>query len=342
MKKLQSDLLEWYYREHRKLPWRETSEPYRIWLSEIMCQQTQVVTVIPYYERFLERYPRIEDLAQAEEDDVYKLWEGLGYYSRAKRLILCAREVLAKYQGVFPKTYSEMVKLPGIGPYTAGAILSIAYNLKEPAIDGNVMRVYSRLYEIDADVGKPGANKAFDSYVRKDLPEDVRHFNQALMELGATICTPTKPSCDKCPIATYCKAKQLNLQMTLPVKSKKAKKKHKTMAVLYIEHKGEFLLEKRSTEGLLANLWGFPVMELEQGFDDGKIQDYLQENYGLTVMFEDVLNEKKHVFTHLVWHMTLYHYVTPQIIKIDQPETVWVRKEEVKQYPLPRAFLKLL
>lgn len=342
MMTFQKNLLDWYYREHRQLPWRESHEPYRIWLSEIMCQQTQVATVIPYYLRFLERFPTVFDLALAGEDEVYKLWEGLGYYSRAKRLILCARMIVETYEGVFPKTYKELVKLPGIGPYTAGALLSIAYNIKEPAIDGNVMRVYSRLYQIETDVGKPGAAKAFDPFVRQDLPEDVRHFNQALMELGARICTPTKPLCEKCPIQEACLAKAKNLQTTLPVKAPKPKKKHQTIGVILVEHKGKYMLEKRGTQGLLANLWGLPTVKLDKGFDDGLIRDTLLENYGLTATFDAEIVKKKHVFTHLIWDMTLYRYTIKERIHIDEPETAWVHLEGVSDYPLPTAFLKLL
>ncbi len=225
-KLLQENILAWYEINHRLLPWRETrNPPYNIWLSEIMCQQTQVATVIPYYQRFLEVYPTIFDLAKAKEDDVYKLWEGLGYYSRANRLMQCSKVIVNQYQGIFPRSKKEMLNLPGIGPYTAGAILSIAYDIKEPAIDGNVMRVYSRLYEIHDEVGKPGASKAFDHYVRKDLPKNVSHFNQGLMELGATICTPTNPKCFSCPVIDLCKANKNNTTDILPVKTKKTKKK---------------------------------------------------------------------------------------------------------------------
>lgn len=338
----QQNLLEWYHEHHRKLPWRETSDPYRIWLSEIMCQQTQVATVIPYYERFLQAYPTVLSLAKAEEDHIYKLWEGLGYYSRAKRLMLCAREVVDNYDGRFPDTYREMIKLPGIGPYTAGAILSIAFNKKEPAIDGNVMRVYSRIYNIFEDVGKPGAAKAFDPFVRADLPEDVCHFNQGLMELGARICTPTSPKCDECPVRGYCEARRLKIQETLPVKSKKPKKKHKTMAVIFIENQDQCMLEKRGTEGLLANLWGFPVVEMTNGFDDNAVRDHIEETYGLSVVYEGIISSKKHVFTHLIWEMTLYRYSCDKVVNIDEPETVWIDEKAIGDYPLPTAFLKLL
>lgn len=334
---MQEQLINWYIDNHRKLPWRTTHNPYYIWLSEVMCQQTQVATVIDYYERFIQRFPHIEDLAKAHEDQVYKLWEGLGYYSRAKRLMLCAREVVAAYEGVFPKTYKEIVGLPGIGPYTAGAVLSIAYGVKEPAIDGNVMRVYSRLHCITEDVGKGDARKVFDPYVRKDLPDQVSFFNQGLMELGATICTPTKPLCDQCPIKDHCQAKEKGIQDTLPVKAPKAKKKIKKMTVAYIQYGDQVLVEKRGTEGLLANLWGFPIVA-----SDIDMVAWLEDTYGLKVTRLEEMVEKKHVFTHLVWEMTMIRYKAEEKIVIDDPEVHWTEDKTFKVYPLPTAFRKLL
>lgn len=341
MKTMQEALLKWYIVEQRRLPWRETKDPYLIWLSEIMCQQTQVATVISYYNRFVERYPTVYDLAVAKEDDVYKLWEGLGYYSRAARLMLCAKVIVEQYDGQFPKSYKEMIRLPGIGPYTAGAILSIAFNIKEPAIDGNVMRVYARLYKLEEDIGKAQARKVFDSYVRRDLPEDVCHYNQGIMELGARICTPTKPECNICPIVKWCQAKKEQLQNILPIKQPKPKKKHKKMIVAYIECEGRILLEKRGTKGLLANLWGFPIVEAIS-MDDVLVEDYIEETYGIRVTNGYVSVKKKHVFTHLIWDMTCVHYTTSKTIQIDNPEVEWVLESDINRYPLPVAFTKLL
>ncbi len=339
---MQQQLIDWYEENHRKLPWRETSHPYYIWLSEIMCQQTQVTTVIDYYNRFIQKFPHIEDLANATEDEVYKMWEGLGYYSRAKRLMLCAREVVAGYDGVFPRTYKEIIKLPGIGPYTAGAVLSIAYGVIEPAIDGNVMRVYSRLYNITDDVGKADARMKFDPYVREDLPEEISYFNQGLMELGATICTPTKPSCDQCPIAEHCMAKTLGIQSTLPVKTPKAKKKVKKMTVAYIQHGDEVMVEKRGTQGLLANLWGFPITESESDGHQNNVEGWLEDNYGLKVKVVEEIMQKKHVFTHLVWEMTMIRYEAEEKVAIEDPEVHWSKDKSFEKYPLPTAFRKLL
>lgn len=339
---MQEALINWYSDHHRKLPWRATDNPYYIWLSEIMCQQTQVATVIDYYNRFIEEFPHIDDLAKATEDEVYKMWEGLGYYSRAKRLMLCAKEVVEGYDGVFPNTYNEIIKLPGIGPYTAGAVLSIAYGVKEPAIDGNVMRVYSRLYHLTDDIGKADARKKFDPYVRKDLPEEISYFNQGLMELGARICTPTKPSCDQCPIANHCEAKRLGIQTSLPIKAPKAKKKVKQMTVAYIHHGDEVLVEKRGTAGLLANLWGFPITETESDGHKKGIIGWIEDNYGLKVMEVEEIIRKKHVFTHLVWEMTMIRYEAEEKVAIDDPEVHWTEDRGFDKYPLPTAFRKLL
>ena len=336
---MQQKLIKWYEKYHRNLPWRETNDPYCIWLSEIMCQQTQVATVVGYYHRFLEKYPTIHDLALANEDDVYKLWEGLGYYSRAKRLMLCARQVVDQYDGAFPQTYKQMIKLPGIGPYTAGAVLSIAFGVQEPAIDGNVMRVYSRLYNLSVDVGKADARKAFDPYVRNDLPQQVSHFNQGLMELGATLCTPTKPKCESCPVKAHCNARELGIQDNLPFRTPKAKKKHKQMTVAYVTCGSHVLIEKRNIEGLLANLWGFPISETT---DHEEMALWLSEIYGLDVKTGEVMAKKKHVFTHLVWDMTLVHFEAESMASPEDPEVHWTRDEDFTEYSLPTAFRKLL
>ncbi|PKM55605.1 MAG: A/G-specific adenine glycosylase [Firmicutes bacterium HGW-Firmicutes-3] len=342
MKTFQASLLKWYKLNYRKLPWRATRDPYKIWLSEIMCQQTQVATVTSYYNRFLKSYPDIISLSMATEDDVYKLWEGLGYYSRAKRLMQCARVVTQNYSGVFPRTYEEIIDLPGIGPYTAGAIASIAFDIKMPAVDGNVLRVYSRLYGVEEDVGKPGTKKKIEAMVSADLPEDVRDYNQALMELGALICVPRNPKCDICPVCNFCRARIKNIQNSLPIKTPKAKKEIKKMMVAYVVFEDQVLLEKRGTEGLLANLWGFPIIEVEENYPSKEMMAYLEDNYGLHVIEEAVITTKKHVFTHLIWDMTLIRYRTRSISVIEDPEVAWIHPEAISYYPLPTAFLKLL
>lgn len=221
----QQALLTWFEANKRDMPWRRTYAPYHIWLSEIMLQQTQVATVIPYFERYIKKYPTIEDLAEGDETEVLKLWEGLGYYSRARRLIPCAQQVMRDHNGKFPKDYKTLIKLPGIGPYTAGAILSIAYNLKFPAVDGNVKRVFSRMYEIDEPVNDPKQHKVFETLVQEVIPDDARNFNQAIMELGALICKPSSPNCGACPVTDNCLAYKNGHQQVLPLYKKKPDKK---------------------------------------------------------------------------------------------------------------------
>lgn len=337
----QKKILAWYEVNARVLPWRKDSNPYRIWLSEIMLQQTQVITVIDYFNKFIKRYPTVEALASAEEETVLKLWEGLGYYSRARRLIPCAQMVLDSFDGQFPEHYSDMIKLPGVGSYTAGAVLSIAYNKKVPAVDGNVMRVYARLYNLDWDISIAKTKKAFEELVLETLPEDRRHFNQALMELGALICTPKSPKCDVCPLVTDCLAKQAGVANTLPVKTKKIKKKHMKKIVLTIECDGEILLIKRPNEGLLAGLWGLACFDYDEPLEES-IPYWLEENLDLDYVSHEKLKESKHVFTHLIWDMTLIKVIVKDKKVVDFPEVVWIKVESLSEYALPTAFKKLL
>lgn len=337
----QNKLLAWYQVNARVLPWREDSNPYKIWLSEVMLQQTQVITVIDYFNRFIKRYPTVEALASAEEEKVLKLWEGLGYYSRARRLIPCAQMVVERFDGQFPKDYSDMIKLPGVGSYTAGAILSIAYNKKVAAVDGNVMRVYARLYNLDWDISIPKSKKAFEDLVMETLPEDRRHFNQALMELGALVCTPKSPKCDLCPIEADCLAKHADVAASLPIKSKKIKKKHMKKIVLRIECDGEMLLIKRPNEGLLAGLWGLACFDYEVPLEEN-IRYWLEDNLDLDYVSHEVIKEAKHVFTHLIWDMTLIKVIVKDKKVVDFPEVVWIAPEGLSEYPLPTAFKKLL
>lgn len=336
---MQEKLLKWYFEVYRKLPWRDQDDPYKIWLSEIMLQQTQVATVIDYFNRFIAKYPTVEELANAEEDDVLKLWEGLGYYSRARRLIPCAKMVCDVYDGLFPDTFEEIIKLPGVGSYTAGAILSIAYNKKVPAVDGNVMRVYSRYYNMEDDISKGKSKKVFEDKVMETLPEDRRHYNQALMELGARICTTKAYKCETCPIQSGCASFRLKNQDQRPVKSKKIKKKHQNIGACMIHCKGKILLMKRPNEGLLAGMWSLPVIEHSTYKD---IEVYLLEEFGLTVDQITPVSEAKHVYTHLVWDMTLYEMKTDKQVNVDLPQCIWLSIEDLDKYALPKGIHKLL
>lgn len=337
----QEKLLKWYFDNHRDLPWRQDHDPYKIWLSEIMLQQTQVKTVIQYFKNFIKAYPNVTAMANADEQDVLKLWEGLGYYSRARRLIPCAKMVVEEFDGIFPTNKKDMLKLPGVGSYTAGAILSIAYNVKEPAVDGNVMRVYSRLFDMEDDISLPKTKTVFENKVMATLPEDRRHFNQALMELGATICTPKQSKCDVCPIAASCQALKNNTVEIRPVKTKKIKKKTKDMVVCFVKHQDKVMIVKRPDDGLLAGLWAFPIYPLSDSLESS-VEYGLNDEFDAKVKQVSTLKNAKHVFTHLVWKMTVVEVVIEEKVDVFYPEMKWIDWSSIEDYPLPTAFKKLI
>ncbi|WP_066369456.1 A/G-specific adenine glycosylase [Neobacillus fumarioli] len=340
----QHDLISWFKREQRDLPWRKDRDPYKIWVSEVMLQQTRVDTVIPYFNRFMEWFPTLDDLAEAEEDQILKAWEGLGYYSRVRNLQSAVREVKEKYNGVVPNSPKEISSLKGVGPYTAGAVLSIAYGIPEPAVDGNVMRVISRILSIWEDIARHASRKIFEQAVRELIShEDPSSFNQALMELGALICTPASPSCLLCPVRDYCQAFEEGVQNQLPIKSKKTKTRHVELAaVLALNHTGKMLIHKRSPTGLLANLWEFPNVEILHKVDHGryKLEELYQQNLGLQIRLEKAIGQIEHVFSHLVWNIKVY---TGTIITEIQETEEWklVSFEEIKEYAFPVPYQKM-
>jgi len=352
---VQEKLLTWYQLHHRKLPFRENYDPYRIWISEIMLQQTQMDTVIPYYERFTEAFPTVFDLAKATEEQVMGLWAGLGYYSRARNLYKCARVLVDEYDGQFPKDYQKAMKLPGIGPYTAGAVLSIAYNIRVPAVDGNVLRVYSRLFNSDLDIGESKNKKDIQNKIQKLIPENARDFNQALMELGALICLPKNPRCEICPLTKNCKAKALSLQNDLPFKRKKIINKKIAVAVGIIRKSDRIMIIKASTS-LLNGLWGFPIAEGETDeLAKKNLLSCLKTILGNEIRNPGIIGNSKHVFTHKTWMMTLYEINYPETLKeekifhyendksIEKKEHIaWVAENSLSKYPMATAFKKLL
>lgn len=341
----QEDLIQWFYREKRDLPWREDPDPYRVWVSEIMLQQTRVDTVIPYYHRFLEAFPSPKALAEAEEEKVLKAWEGLGYYSRARNLQAAVKEVVEKYDGKVPNTKEEIAKLKGVGPYTAGAVLSIAYNKPEPAVDGNVMRVLSRILSIWDDIAQPKTRHIFEGAVRELIShEDPSAFNQALMELGALICTPTSPSCLLCPVQEHCHAFKEGVQRELPVKSKKKPPAPKEMAAAVIWNKeGKVLVHKRPETGLLANLWEFPNHETLPSLTLQKDQlaEFIAKEYGLEAEVGEFAMSIKHVFSHLIWNISVYTAVT-QATEANLDSLRFVSTDEILELPFPVSHQKIL
>ena len=343
--RFQLDLINWYHENHRSLPWRETKNPYHIWISEIMLQQTQVKTVYQYYLRFIDRFPTVEILSGASTEQVLKYWEGLGYYNRAIKLRLAAQIIQNKFRGNFPANYQQLIGLPGIGPYTAGAIASFAFNQPEPAIDGNVSRVISRIFLITKDIKKTKTIKKIRELVFKILPrEDAGMFNQAIMELGAITCTPQKPACSKCPVGYLCKAFLQNKQDMIPNLTKKTKSKKITMEMALISKENQILLVKRPAGGLLANMWALPSTEKIKEYTGGdSIQSILEKTYQILINKKPVfIGEVKHVFTHLVWLMKLYHFPSFSEINLDLQKEKWVSVCQLNAYAIPVAFKKLL
>jgi len=337
----QIDLITWYNAVKRDLPWRENLDPYKIWVSEIMLQQTQVATVIPYYHRFMALFPTVKDLAVADEDKLLKAWEGLGYYSRARNLQASAK--IIDERGAFPVAFDEILKLKGVGPYTAGAIASIAFGELVPAVDGNVFRVISRIGAIFDDIAKPVTRKLFEGIVRhlisKEHPGD---FNQGLMELGATICTPKSPRCLSCPMRKYCRAYKAGTHEQLPVKTKPVKQKRIKFIVGVIENEqGKWLIAKRPEVGLLANFYEFKQFEYEAGYPEELLKEHLIE-LGYHVKQIQFLGFSKHVFTHRIWEMEAYKVIVDAHLVTCQENEVWVDPKDLKKYALAVAHARIL
>lgn len=329
-------LLHWYGEEKRTLPWRRNTDPYRVWVSEIMLQQTRVDTVIPYYERFMERLPDIRSLAEIPEEELLKLWEGLGYYSRVRNLQKAARQIMAEYGGVFPGSYEGIVSLPGIGPYTAGAIASIALELPIPAVDGNVMRVLSRITENGSDIALPATRRAMTQALAGIYPQGrCGDFTQSLMELGAIVCLPNgAPLCGSCPLSGICRAYGDGTQLDYPVQSRKLKRRREKKTVLLLRYGERIAVRRRGEEGLLAGLWEFPC--LDGGMESQAVHAWLTEN-GLEPVWVEKAATARHIFSHVEWEMTAYC----ALCGVAAPELEWVTREELRdRITLPTAFRK--
>ncbi len=334
-KGLRESLLAWYAQHRRPLLWRQTSAPYRIWISEIMLQQTRVETVTGYYERFLHTLPNVQALAVADEQIVLKLWEGLGYYSRARNLHAAAKMICEQYGGVFPADVDQLLSLPGVGSYTAGAIGSIAFGLRVPAIDGNVVRVTARCFGLQENVSQPSAQRAVRALQMELLPDSKRvgDFNQALMDLGATICTPRSPRCKACPWQESCVAHQTGLEETLPIHEKKQPPRIVHVAVCLLTHQNRVYVEKRNAS-LLKGMSVFLLLEGEHPLTQEEIAAGLQERGFADAWLTDELGQAQHVFTHRVWKMALYHYA----VSSDSSEVGrFVNVDELAKLPVPIA-----
>ena len=333
MHNIVAPLLEWYSVNKRILPWRENTDPYRIWISEIMLQQTRVEAVKEYYLRFMKRFPNVAALAEAEEDEVLKYWEGLGYYSRARNLHKAAKQICSEHGGTFPSDYSAIRSLPGIGEYTAGAISSIAFEQPVPAVDGNVLRVISRITLDSRSIDDAAVKKDISIKLASVYPAEHRgDFTQSLMELGATVCLPNgEPLCDICPLAELCAAHQNNTALSYPVRREKRPRKTVEMTVLLLCCGDRIALRKRTEEGLLKGMWEFP--NLSEKLDPEQLQKRFAAE-GIAF-----LGKKKHIFTHVEWHMSGYrlNFSAPL------PEYQWVTLAELREkYALPTAFAKFI
>ena len=355
-------LLAWYDENKRDLPWRRSKNPYHIWVSEIMLQQTRVDTVIPYYERFLDWFPTVESLANAPEERLLKAWEGLGYYSRVRNMQIAAQQIMEDFDGKFPSTYEGISSLKGIGPYTAGAISSIAFNLPQPAVDGNVMRVLARLFEVNHDIGNPSNRKIFQAMMEVLIdPDRPGDFNQALMDLGSDIEAPVNPRPQESPVKDFSAAYQHGTMDLYPIKAPKKKPIPIYLKALVVQNsQGQFLLEKNESEKLLAGFWHFPLIEVDEFSDQTQDldlfsqvaepilelgpspQESFEQDYDLEVDWQDLrFEEVKHVFSHRKWHIQIIAGQVTETQEYVDREVLWLSPEEFINYPLAKPQQKI-
>jgi A/G-specific adenine glycosylase len=358
-------LVLWYQQHQRKLPWRKTADPYAIWVSETMLQQTRVEAVIPYFESFMQAYPDVAALAAAELQDVLKLWQGLGYYSRARNLHKAAQVVMSEYGGRIPDELEAFRALPGVGPYTAGAVFSIAHNQPVPAVDGNVLRVMARFLGIHEPVERAGVRRQITDVVADWLhQEEPRLLTQALMELGALVCTPRTANCDACPLQPACRAYATSAVDQLPVRKEKAVRKTVDIVAIWWEMDGEVWMEQRPDSGLLAGMWQLPAWEVDpvhHSGNDAEEADRLRQAVALQFVkwvsesrgglqvretelpdFAEIAVEK-HVFSHLEWHVHVFRPIAPHpgLVPLPDGRKVRIPRDQLKALPLPRVYEKL-
>ena len=355
-------LLAWYDKNKRDLPWRLSKNPYHIWVSEIMLQQTRVDTVIPYYERFLDWFPTVESLANAPEERLLKAWEGLGYYSRVRNMQTAAQQIMSEFEGKFPSTYEGISSLKGIGPYTAGAISSIAFNIPQPAVDGNVMRVLARLFEVNHDIGNPSNRKIFQAMMEVLIdPDRPGDFNQALMDLGSDIEAPVNPRPEESPVKEFSAAYQHGTMDRYPIKAPKKKPIPIYLKALVVQNsQGQFLLEKNESEKLLAGFWHFPLIEVDEFSDQTQDldlfsqvaepilelgpspQESFEQDYDLEVDWQDLrFEEVKHIFSHRKWHIQIIAGRVTETQEYADREVLWLSPEEFINYPLAKPQQKI-
>lgn len=332
-----SPLLDWYDNNKRILPWRGGKDPYAIWVSEIMLQQTRVEAVKPYYDRFMAALPDVAALAAVDDDELMKLWEGLGYYNRARNLKKAAIQIMEEYDGVFPSTYDDIISLPGIGAYTAGAISSIAFGERIPAVDGNVLRILSRLMLYAEDVLSQRAKDEAKTALESIMPERPDAFNQALMELGAIVCAPNgAPHCNQCPWESMCQAKALGCQLDYPKKKSKKARRVEKKTVFIVGDGNRLVIHKRPDTGLLAGLYELP--NVEGHLAKKQVEAYVRE-LGLEPLRVKKMETAKHIFSHVEWHMISYQILVEPFDHIDKDDFLLASEAEIREtYSIPSAF----
>jgi A/G-specific adenine glycosylase len=335
---ISAELLDWYKRNARQLPWRGQSDPYKIWISEIMLQQTQVETVIPYFRRWMDRFPTLSVLAQASEQEILQVWEGLGYYSRARNLLKAARLVVKDHQGSLPTDRKALEELPGIGRYTAGAIASIAFGRDEAALDGNIRRVLARLFNLEIPARSKEGERRLWELAQSCLPQGCAgDFNQAMMDLGATLCVQHNPACERCPLARLCQARQLGLQERRPVVVKRGPVPHITVAAAVIQVGEQVLIARRPANGLLGGLWEFPGGKVEAGESlEDALRREIGEELGVIISVGEPVGIYKHAYTH--FKVTLHAFYCRLLSGDPQPieasELRWVNCSELSRFPM--------
>jgi A/G-specific adenine glycosylase len=334
-------LIEWYAEYRRDLPWRRTGDPYAVWVSEIMLQQTRVAAAIPYFRRWMQQFPTVAALAEAALDDVLKLWEGLGYYSRARNLHRAARQIVRQHGGMLPDTAAGLQTLPGIGRYTAGAIASIAFGLDEPVLDGNVIRVLSRVFRIEADPRKAATREELWSLARKLIPPgQASELNQAMMDLGATICLPRNPLCESCPLGRRCHARRAGLQNDLPRKAPRQKTPHYTIAAAVVRKRGRVLIDRRPEDGLLGGLWEFPGGKQQHGETPAETAAReVREEVGIRIDVGEEIAVVNHAYSHfrITLHAFEANWVSGRARAIHCDAVRWVWPSQLRRYAFPKA-----
>ncbi len=339
-------LLEWYDLHARDLPWRRRDDPYAIWISEVMLQQTRVGAVGGYYERFLKRFPDVRSLAGASPDDVLKCWEGLGYYSRARNLHRAARMIIGRFDGKLPRDVESLRELPGVGEYTAGAVASIAFGRDEPVLDGNVVRVLCRVFAVSTDPRAARTRRRLGRLARRLIPAGLAgRFNQAMMDLGATVCTPRGPKCLVCPLADHCRARATGRTESLPRKAPAKELPHHTIVAAVVRDRGRILIDRRPPEGLLGGLWEFPGGKVRRGESlPDALRREVREEAGLEVEIGDKLCVVNHAYSH--FRITLHAFAcrrrSGRAMALEVDAVRWVRPGELRSYAFPRANQRIL